>query len=166
MAEGISIVISGVEELIAKYSMAKFEGACHAGLQGATALGTTLVKRRIAGSHHITGFLLNSITPEVTSHSQAQISAAGVSYGKFVERGTGVHGEFHSPVVPKSKAAMAWHPTTVTGVPKKSGGGDGRIVRKSTKGQEGVWMFRTTFQQNRQEIVTRFAQDFTKTLLA
>lgn len=156
---GITITVTGMDKIVAKYGQAAATAAVQHGLEAAAERTASGVKKRIAGKHHVTGFLLSSITASVAQKS-GKIYArqgGGVYYAKFVEQGTGIYGPHATPIRPTHKTRLAWHPRSVTGKPLT---GKGQIVRRTVKGQPGVGMFAKTLSEDKGAITAEFGKAF------
>lgn len=161
----VSVTITGWDKIVAKYGTAQTEAALKRGLKTGTDHGADLVKQRM-GSHVVTGFMRSSVKGHVASSKEGKTYAtagAGVYYTRFVEEGTGIYGKAGTPIVPKRARALAWHPRTATGAPIKK---NGKVVRRSVRGQKPVGMFSKTFTLDRSKMVDAFAKGFRTSFFA
>ncbi len=160
MTGGVSIEIKGWDKIVQKYGTSSGKTAVKHALTATTVYTADLVKTKLAGQHHVTGFLASSIVGQVTSDDTGKTFAkpgGTVYYASFVERGTGLFGPRHQRIRPVSKKAMSWHPKTATGAVVK---GSGKISRRNVKGQKPVGMFHNTFLHDRDKIKTKFQTAF------
>lgn len=159
----LNIIINGLDRVIAKYGRDKAEKAAALALDDTMNYTSDLVKQKVAGKHHVTGWLVNSIGPQRISSSQGRVYAregGAVYYAPFVEQGTGIYGPNARAIRPKSAKVLAWHSKNATGNKKT-----GSIVRRSVKGQRPVHMFQNTFVQDRPRIISRFNTSFRRQFL-
>lgn len=156
----IAITIEGWERIVGKYGEAAAKKAAENALKTAQEYTVGLVQKRIAGKHHVTGFLLSSISSKVMTMQTGQVYSkmgGGVYYAPFVEHGTGIYGRHGRPIRPLRAKALSWQPKTVTGRPKK---GAARIARRSVKGQRPVQMFHKTLTEDAKRIGDKFNSEF------
>lgn len=156
---GVVITIDGWDKIVAKYGQTNADKALRSALEATADYTSARVKSRIAGSHHVTGFLLSSIRGNIATATNGRVYAehgGGVYYATFVEHGTGIYGPQHTPIVPTHKKFMMWHPKTVTGKPSAGG----KVFRRSVKGQPAVNMFHNTFTQDKTGISNKFKTTF------
>ena len=158
-AGGLRIRLLKWDKIVQKYGKAAADSAQQKAMKKTVVFAADLVKRRLVGKHHVTGFLVNSITASVGSKTTGEVFAKrgfGVYYAGFVEEGTGIHGPSHMSVVPKTKRKMAWHPTSVTGRQT----GSRKIVRGKTAGQKPVGYMKETRIKDRKRIVDQYQRTF------
>lgn len=77
------------------------------------------------------------VTPASWSGNSAKGSVGtNLNYAIFQEQGTGVYGPYHTPIVPKTKKALAWY-----------SGGKWHFA-KSVKGSRPRWYMKGSVEQN------------------
>lgn len=165
----VNIEIIGWDKLVAKYGEEALGTKVWRALGAASAYTADRAKLRIAGLHHITGFLLSSITlsqPQKGGDGvyNARVFAkpgGSVYYARFVEEGTGVYGPHKQLIFPKVAKAMSWHMKSVTGKPLKK---YGKEYRKWVRGQKPVNYMKNTLKEDGPKIVGRFKEVFSAEL--
>lgn len=152
---GISILVTGLERVVAKLGPHGGDRAVAAALESTAAYAADLVRAKTPVK---TGMLRNSIEGKVRGNKKAVVGSA-LHYASFVEGGTGIHGPNKRAFGPKHAKVMVWMPVTKTGAPVK---GSAKVVARSVDGQVARQMFHKTFQQDRAKIRAHFQREFMK----
>lgn len=102
-------------------------------------IDTVAEAKRLTVPIRKTGNLGRSIRPGFLSASKAFVNAEA-SYAAYVEKGTGIYGPKHRPIVPKTKKVLAWRTGSVTlsGRSRVKGGQEtaGWAFARSVKGRK------------------------------
>jgi hypothetical protein len=80
---------------------------------GKLQIDTVAEAKRLTVPIRKTGNLGRSIRPGFLSGSKAFVNAEA-SYAAYVEKGTGIYGPKHKPIVPRTKKMLAWRVGAVT----------------------------------------------------
>jgi hypothetical protein len=104
-------------------------------------LNTVEEAKRLTVPIRKTGNLGRSIRPGFLSGTKAFVNAEA-SYAAYVEKGTGIYGPKHKPIVPRTKKMLAWRTGAVTlsGRSRVKGGVEqaGWAFAKSVKGRKAT----------------------------
>lgn len=76
-------------------------------------IDTVAEAKRLTVPFRKTGNLGRSIRPGFLSGRSAFVNAEA-SYAAYVEKGTGIYGPRHKPIVPRTKKVLAWRTGSVT----------------------------------------------------
>lgn len=99
------------------------------------------------------GTLRRSITSEVSELSGKVIQRSSVApYGMYAHDGTGIYGNHHSPIVPKSKKVLKFKI------------GNTIFYRRSVKGQEGKFYMKKASEEGKDGVKERVIRAIKKAL--
>jgi hypothetical protein len=150
----VSVTITGLAEVVAKYGQAGTRARVQSSMRVGMETAVGLAKGRLE-SHVKTGHLRNSLN--FTQSGTDGTVGSNLPYARFVEEGTGVYGPYRRPIVPRKARRLAWFPATATGKPVTK---QGRIVRRSVKGQPPVRFLGDTVNLDRGKIVAAIERKF------
>ncbi len=157
-AGSLKIRMVNWDRIVKKYGKAAALAAEKKATEHALIVATDRVQRRLT-NHVVTGHLRSGIIWKADGKGSGVVFAErgfGVYYAKFVEEGTGIYGPRKAPIRPKTKKAMMWHPTSVTGNIRTGGS----VVRRSVKGQKAVHFMRDTARKDKSRILDAYRTTF------